>query len=309
MSDLEFVHRYRPRKLSQIEGNGAAVIALQSMLRSGNRVPHALLLTGPSGCGKTTIARIVKRRLKCGKLDFVELDAGSDGGVGMIRNIKAKARQAAAKNGGNRLTLIDEAHQMTKEAQNGFLKELEEPMRHVYYILATTDPTRLLKTIQTRCTEIKVQPLTPEQTGGLIKDVSKKEGIKLTPALIERIVDCSEGSPRKALVFLYQVSKVKSELARLELVQPSGMRHQAIELCRVLMKANKHQWRDVCGVLKTIDEDPEGIRRLMLAYFASILSKQVNKKAFDVMLAFSEPFYNTGRPGLVLACYAAIMGT
>src|SRR5690606_3369465 len=108
-------------------------------------IPHAMLFTGPSGCGKTTLARILRVKLRCSDNDFQEINAADFRGIDSIRSMRQQVG-AAPLGGDSRIWLIDEAHSMTADAQNAFLKLLEDTPRHVYFFLATTDPQKLKKT-------------------------------------------------------------------------------------------------------------------------------------------------------------------
>jgi len=135
-----------------------------------NKVPHTLLFSGPPGCGKTTLARILRKKLNCGKYDFSEVNCADFRGIDMVRDIRSHLQQAPIS-GDCRVWLIDEAHKLSNDAQNAFLKMLEDTPNHVYFFLATTNPQKLLKTIRTRCTEVVVKSLGDKNMEELIDDV------------------------------------------------------------------------------------------------------------------------------------------
>jgi len=156
--------KYRPQTFAQVIGQEHVVNTLKGGLTSG-RVGHAYLFTGPRGTGKTTLARLLAKALNCEKrsrdgspdnscssclavnenrsLDLIEIDAASNRGIDEIRNLRESAR-VAAPGGGKKVFVIDEVHALTKDAFNALLKILEEPPSHVVFILATTEPHKIL---------------------------------------------------------------------------------------------------------------------------------------------------------------------
>src|SRR5688572_25883760 len=141
---MELYKKFRPKTLKGVVGQEGAVSSLQSMIDKG-RLPHTILFSGPSGCGKTTIARILKGILECSDLDFFEINCADFKGIDMVRDIRRYVG-IPPLHGKSRVWLIDEAHQLTKDAQNAFLKLLEDTPKHAYFMLATTDPQKLLPT-------------------------------------------------------------------------------------------------------------------------------------------------------------------
>ena len=206
---MELYKKYRPKKLEQLVGQDSTVEVLGRKLKK-KVLPHTILLTGPSGCGKTTVARILKRRLKCGRGDFREMNAADHRGIEDVRNINQRMRQAPL-NGDCRIWLIDEAHKLTNDAQNAFLKMLEDTPEHVYFILATTTPQKLINTIRNRCTEFKLKGLSNTDIEKILNTISKAEKFQLPKKIRKKIVDSSEGSARKCLVLLDQILEIEDE--------------------------------------------------------------------------------------------------
>ena len=156
---MELYKKYRPKNFKRIVGQPTITEQLTSMTRS-NQFPHSSLFSGPSGCGKTTLARIMRNKLDCGDQDFQEVNCADFRGIDMVRDIRNRMNLAPI-GGECRVWLIDEAHQLSSQAQNAFLKILEDTPSHVYFMLATTDPQKLIPTIRTRCAEFKVSSLNP----------------------------------------------------------------------------------------------------------------------------------------------------
>lgn len=302
---MSLYHKYRPDTLEGMIGNEGVIKAITADLAKQD-APHAFLFHGPTGCGKTTLGRIVAKILGSSGGDFREVDSADFRGIDTIRELR---KQSAFKplEGKCKVWLIDECHKLTNDAQNALLKALEDAPAHVYYILATTDPQKLLPTIKGRCSQYQVRPLTEAEMSKLLRTVTKSEGQKLTKEVLEQIVQDSQGHPRNALQILDQVLGVSEEL-RMEVARKSAeTQSQTIELCRALM--GNMGWKKVASILSGLtDEDPESIRRMVLGYCNSVLLRGDNPKAGLVMENFIEPFYNSGWPGLTFACYSILAG-
>ena len=299
---MSLYHKYRPQTLEEIQGNSEVTGALEGMLGDLRVCPHAFLLSGPTGCGKTTIGRIIANRLGCKGNDFREIDSTDFRGIDSVRDIRKQSVYKALE-GPCRVWLIDECHKMTNDAQNALLKMLEDTPPHIYFVLCTTDPQKLLKTIKGRCSTFVVKPLNERQMFKLLRSVIKAEGESLPKVVYDQITQDSFGHPRNALQILDQVLRVDPE-QRLETAKRSAEEQsESIALCRALI--NGEGWKSVKGILNGLkDQDPEGIRRHVMGYAQSVLLKSENDKAALVLEEFLEPFFNTGFPGLVYACYS-----
>ena len=310
----ELYKRYRPKTLKGVIGQDGAIASLEKLMSKG--LPHALLLTGPSGCGKTTLGRIIKASLNCGDGDYVEVNSADFKGIDMIRDIRRHAN-AAPMHGDTRIWLIDEAHKLTSDAQNAFLKLLEDTPKHVYFLLATTDPQKLIKTIHTRCSEIKLVALKPPALERVLQRVIDKEGLTVASDVITEIVEAADGSARKALVILEQVAGLETEEEQLKAIQTTTFnKDAAIELARALFNYKGTPWADVAKILRNLSEqDVEGIRYCVLGYARSCLigkddkppNTQFAAKAFKVIDIFSRNFYDSKHAGLAAACWEVVM--
>jgi DNA polymerase-3 subunit gamma/tau len=305
----ELYRKHRPTKLSEVLGQEGVVKSLTD-LGKRKKVPHCLMLSGPSGCGKTTIARILTKKLRCSDHDFHEVNAAQTRGIDMVRDIQSRVGQSPI-GGRCRVWLIDEVHATTKDAQTAFLKLLEDTPRHVYFMLCTTDPNKLLKTIRTRTTEFRVKPLKADAMRGLLEGVCEKESAEVSEEVVDKIVEVSEGSPRKALVWLGQVIGLGSEREQLAEIEAGGGQ-EAIALARALVKP-KATWAEVSRILKGLkeaEEDPEGLRYMVLYYCMSILlgGGPLAKRARFIVDCFRDNLYDSKWAGLVANCHEVVVG-
>lgn len=303
----ELYKRYRPKTFKAVLGQDEAVKMLTQLVIT-KKVPHALLFTGPSGCGKTTLARILKRKLHCGESDFFEVNVADFRGIDMVRDVRSRMSLSPIS-GECRVWLVDEAAKLTSDGQDAFLKILEDTPSHVYFMLCTTDPQKLKKTVITRCTEVKLRLLPGKVLEQLISDVAGKEQVHLYDEVRDKIVSHAEGSARKALVLLNQVVGLNTEEEQLEAVEKGDYKAQAIELARALIKPNA-KWADVSVILTSLDEEAESIRRMLLGYCQSVLlgGGKLADRAYLIIDALREPLYDIGKPGLVAACWEVVKG-
>ena len=302
MDNLELYKKHRPKKISEVVGQDDAVAVLKDMVRR-NAVPHTLLFTGPSGCGKTTLARILKNKLKCADSDFQELNAAKERGIDMVREIEKRCGLAAL-GGGSRMWLVDESHQLTAAAQDAFLKLLEDTPRHVYFVLCTTDPQKLKKTIRTRCTEIKVKELSDTAAEKLIQTVTAREDVTLESDVIDALVEMGQGSARQLLVLLHSIIGMKDPEDQLAALKNSNFEAQAIELARTLIRANS-SFSDAAKILKNLDDDAEQVRWLVLSFCRTVLLSggRQSGRAWKIIDIFRQNFYDSKHAGLAAACY------
>lgn len=295
-------NKHRPKSFKQVVGNEKTIDSIVNLLAKPNP-PHAFLLTGETGCGKTTIARIIAKEIGCSDEDFREIDSADFRGIDTVREMR-KQSQYRPLSGGVIVWLIDECHKMTNDAQNALLKSLENPNDHVYYILATTDPQKLISTIRGRCSTYQVSLLNDEQMMTLLKKIVKKEKDELEKEVYDQIIMDAQGHPRNAINVLEQVLVVEPS-KRLEVAQRKAEEfNEIIELCRALL-GNK-SWKQVALILKGIkSQEPETIRRVLLGYCQSVLlTGAQNDRAGLILEEFMEPFFVSGFPQVVLACYS-----
>ncbi len=294
---------HRPSRFSELKGQDKTVNSLVTLGKKG-KIPHCMLLTGPSGCGKTTTARILCRVLNCGDMDLEELNCAGDArGIDTVREIADKMWLNPI-DGDVRVWIMDEFQKTTSDAQSAFLKILEDTPPHCYFILCTTEPEKVTKTIRTRATEFKFSLLKDEALAQLVKEVAGKESFELSSDVLESILGAAEGSPRKALVLLDQIQNIQGEQDQLAAISSGISSTKAIDLARAIFKPGV-QWKELAIIIKELDDDPEAVRRLILGYAQTILlgGGKLSERAFSVIDVFRDPLFNVGKPGLTANCF------
>ena len=191
--------KYRPTKLSELVGQEEAVSLINNQIENEN-LGHAYLFLGPRGVGKTSLARIIALQLGCDPIfDISEIDAASHNKVDDIREMNESVNFIASSPGKKRVFILDEVHMLSNAASNAFLKTLEEPPEHIIFILATTEPERVLETIKSRTTQIVFKKITEDEIIKTLKKIGKKEKIDLDVEIIKMIANSSDGSLRDAI--------------------------------------------------------------------------------------------------------------
>lgn len=215
---MTFYLKYRPQRLEDLDMTSVRE-TLQKIVASGN-IPHAILFAGTKGTGKTSAARILAKIINCEEknaksrpcnecdqclsitkgtnIDVIELDAASNRGIDDIRILRDAVKLAPAS-ARKKIYIIDEAHMLTTEASNALLKTLEEPPAHVHFILATTNPEKLIDTIRSRTTLVKFTKATKEEILRSLSKIVKSENLKIKESELERIYSLSRGSFRDAV--------------------------------------------------------------------------------------------------------------
>jgi DNA polymerase-3 subunit gamma/tau len=223
MSYQVLARKWRPKTFDSLVGQDAVVRALTHAL-DANRLHHAYLLTGTRGVGKTTIARILAKALNCEQgvsstpcgvcsacqqidagrfVDYIEMDAASNRGVDEMVQLLEQATFLPSV-GRYKVYMIDEVHQLTAHAFNAMLKTLEEPPAHVKFILATTDPQKILVTVLSRCLQFNLRQVSPQQLSTHLATVLAGENIPADAKALELIARAAGGSVRDALSLLDQ---------------------------------------------------------------------------------------------------------
>ena len=295
--------KYRPKDFEYLLGNEENIEILKNFTKNPNR-PHTYLFFGHRGCGKTTMARIFANKLDS---DLIELNGSDNRGIDDIRQI-IQSCQFKTLNGKNKCYLIDEVHKLTNEAQNSFLKILEEPPEHIYFFLCTTDPQKLLPTIKSRCSLIQIEKIDNIELTRYIESIAKKEGKEIDRKICRTIAKTSEGCVRDALKILESVLQIEDEEKQLKIAsQKIDNEEVVIDLCRELLKPNN--WKACTKILKGLKEDPEKIRRTILGYMSSVLlnSREGNMQAGLVIECLEHNVYDSGFPGLIYRIFKVFL--
>jgi DNA polymerase-3 subunit gamma/tau len=228
--------RHRPGSFDEVVGQRHVVRTLRNAVEQG-KVHHAYLFVGSRGTGKTSMAKILARSLNCERggptvtpcgecescvtiaagtsIDVIEMDAASNRSVDDIRDLRERVAYAPA-GGHHKVYILDEAHMLTKEAWNAFLKTLEEPPPNTVFVLATTEAHRVMATIADRCQRFDFQRPSLEQISEVLERVAAAEGIEIEEGAVAMIARSASGSFREALGTLDQLVAFGGEKVGLE---------------------------------------------------------------------------------------------
>ena len=196
--------KHRPEKLDDLVGQEEAVSLIRGQLKN-NELTHAYLFSGPRGVGKTTLARIIAKELGCDPVfDVSEIDAASHNKVDDIRDLNESVNFVASAPDKKRIFILDEVHMLSNAASNAFLKTLEEPPEHAIFILATTEPERVLDTIKSRTTHVIFKKIDEKIIQERLLFISGKEKMKMNEEILISISNFSDGSLRDAINLMEQ---------------------------------------------------------------------------------------------------------
>ena len=304
---------WRPRTFADLVGQDAVVKTLSTALETG-RLAHAYLFSGPRGSGKTSAAKILARCIECVNgptaapdntcencrailegtaLDVLEIDAASNRGIDEIRALRDAVKFAPATMR-SKVYIIDEAHMLTKEGANAFLKTLEEPPEWAVFVLATTAPEALPPTILSRCQRYAFRRIGIPTMIARMREIADAEGIPIDDAALGAIAYRADGGLRDALTMLEQVAAFAGASAGSAQAVDAATVDAAFgqtgrEFARVLRDAVLDG--DAAGALRTIDEasdggaDMTGLIRATIAEFRHLLVARVNPELLSRDLA------------------------
>lgn len=262
MSHLALYRKYRPQTFSDVRGQSEAVSYLESVIRSGH-VPHALLLTGSRGIGKTTLARIYGKSLGIDSHDIYEIDAASYRKVENMRELLNDVLTLPISSP-YKLYILDEVHMLTNESFNTFLKTLEEPPRHVIFVLATTELNKVLPTVLSRCQVIHLKKPSNSILADQIIDITNQEGKTISREHALLLAERANGSFRDALVLLDQVlEQISGSTVTQTDIDRLGVRasdYLAFEFISALVEKNSDK---LFSTLNTISGDGKNLSEFL----------------------------------------------
>jgi len=200
---------YRPQTFKEVRGQDHIIDVLVAAIKN-KTIAHAYLFAGTRGTGKTSVARIFAREIGVSDKDLYEIDAASNRGIEHVRELREGVHVLPFESP-YKLYLIDEAHMLTKEAWNAFLKTLEEPPPHAVFVLATTEVHKIPDTIRSRCDVYYFKQPGRALISETVGDVAKKEGYKVKPGAADLIATLAEGSFRDALGILQKILTISKD--------------------------------------------------------------------------------------------------
>lgn len=299
MSYTVFALKWRPKNFDEIVGQGHIVTTLKSALQK-NRLAHAYLFAGPRGVGKTSTARILVEALNCkdgptvnpcGKcvscteisqgrsLDVIEIDGASNRGIDEIRTLRENVKFAPTS-GKFKIYIIDEVHMLTQEAFNALLKTLEEPPKFVKFILATTQPHKVIPTILSRCQRFDFRRILAMEIIAQLEKIVKTENIDVDKEVLFAIAKSSDGSLRDAESILDQlVSFSKDKVSLKDVVSVLGLVEQEafFEIADKIIQKNALA---ALGILNNIIEEGKDISVFLtglIEHFRNLMIAKITK--------------------------------
>jgi len=313
-SHIPFHQKYRPKNLDDLVGQEIISLTLKQALLT-NRIAPAYLFCGPRGTGKTSSARILAKSLNCQKytepnpqpcdscelcksisegiaLDIIEIDAASNTGVENIREIIEKARFAPAQ-ARWKVYVIDECHMLSTAASNALLKTIEEPPANVIFILATTNPERVIKTIQSRCQKFDFKRISTEKIYKHLVQIAKKESIKFEDIALRLIAKRSNGGMRDAQSLLDQLSLLPKGIEKNSVEEIIGevSENELLALVNSLVENDPEALIKSCSKLYDSGNEPISILEGLLNITRDLLIKTNNGEYSDLFYT-SKEFHN-----------------
>jgi DNA polymerase III subunit gamma/tau len=267
-----FYLKYRPKNIDELDLISVRE-RLSKIVKQGS-LPHSFLFSGPKGTGKTSAARILAKFLNCSNLkgykscgkcetcleidrgeglDVVEIDAASNRGIDDIRELKEKISFQPLRTK-NKVYIVDEVHMLTREAFNAFLKTLEEPPNHAYFIFCTTNPEKIPATILSRLTIIEFSKGSIDEISNCLKRVAKGEKIKIDEKSLEMISKISDGSFRDAHKIFYQLWTESEGKISLDKTQKFLGYFQELEPEKLLEMMAKNKLRESLDLAEKLEK-------------------------------------------------------
>lgn len=294
---MSYELKHRPKIFEEVYGNKGVVKSIQNLLGE-ETPPKSWLFYGMSGVGKTTIARILAKKVGASNTGLIEMNVADLRGIDAMREVVMLSQTRIAGSDVS-VFILDECHQLTKEAQNLLLKVLEDTPKHAYFVLCTTEITGILKTIRTRCKEFQFKPLEENDMIELLVNVCEKEGLEnIDNKIVGKIIVKSGGSARLALNLLEKISGIENYDESLEVIKSVnyfdevGDFEKAIVLVNYLTEPSElvSRWKKISSFLKENltggKSDVDAIRDGVINLFGTKLLKNdmANKCSESIML-------------------------
>jgi DNA polymerase-3 subunit gamma/tau len=307
---LVLARKYRPRTFSEVVGQEAVVRTLQNALKE-NRVAHAYLFSGMRGVGKTTVARILAKALNCEKgptpepcntcfmcqaineeklLDFIEIDGASNRGIEDVKALRESV-QYEPMHSRYRVIIIDEVHQLSRDAFNALLKTLEEPPTRTVFIFATTEFHKVPRTIVSRCQHFVFKKLSVREIMAHLKFIAEREGLKVSDYSLKLVAEAADGSLRDAETLLDQlISFAGKEISDREAETVLGVidRNLFQNLAEAILQEKSEDVFEQVENLVSAGYDLRYFYSGLIEFFRNLLLVKVTEKPEDFLLVPGE---------------------
>lgn len=286
MREIALYRKYRPQSFKEIKGQEHIVSVLENEAKTG-KVSHAYLFSGSRGTGKTSVARIFAKALGVSSEDVYEMDAASNRGIDEIREIRDSVHTYPYSSK-YKVYIVDEAHMLTKEAWNAFLKTLEEPPEHVIFIMATTEQHKLPDTVVSRCECFAFKKPTHQMLVESILMVCKEEKYEIEKKSASLIATLADGSFRDALSILQKIinSSADKKLSHTEVEKVLGAPKESLVLDVLGGVAEQNIEKGIGAVRKASEEnaDMQVFLKMILRSLRFVLLLRFSKDMEDLIM-------------------------
>ena len=279
MSYLALYRKYRPTNFDDLVGQNEISSIIKNAILS-DRISHAYLSSGPRGTGKTSTAKIIAKMINCSNLseegipcdkcpsclnfnsntDIVEIDAASNNGVDEIRELRDKVNLVPTY-GKYKIYIIDEVHMLTTQAFNALLKTLEEPPKHVIFILATTEYYKIPVTVSSRCQKFQFLKFSNEDIVNRLVYIAEKENININKDALVEVARLSDGGLRDAINMLDQLSSYKNDNINVEDVYKLSGVISYSDFADLVLSIYYNKVVDIVDFVESIDKNGKNLDR------------------------------------------------